>query len=476
MIIDHEEFTCQQAIAANRLIDYYEGRQLNYVRKALDGELDYGAGRRYNWQTRGYTPRMRNIVKPIVDKSAGMLFTKAPLYTILPNYSPTAAPVIDARFNELLALADFQEVAYNWNNYSRLLRSLCILQQKVIGTERITEGGVYRFDGDSGDTLVITLLHRGNSVVHMNAARTTIIELAYLTAGTPSEEEWAYRVIRPLEIIDVVVKNGEEYPVSTTNLEGFVPATMHYDTNKPRCGAWQHIPEDIRSIQELVNTHLTDIEFALASQKQQPLYTDAKIVRPDEQFLDPARVGEKVGALSDRTQSVRDKPDIGGIGSIVYLEPKRDGTAPFIDHKGPAVNLLEQQQVINSLIVAVADDWSVNMKIGGEGGATSGFQLIVEEIDNLVLREQRQNAFVGSLRRFYDITKRLYPELTDGALQVEFRAAALPVNQKEVEEIWASKIEGGRASRVDYLMTVEGLTLEEAILRNIDIQKLNTAN
>ncbi len=474
-MISKEDFITPLSVSANRLIDYYDGRQLSYVIKALNGDLDGGLGYRYDWRRRGYVPVVRNITAPIAEKSAGSLFDKQPTLEILPSTSPTAEPVIDARLNEILMVSDFEDFTQNWNVLSRLLRSVCILLQKQVEGERETIGGIYRFDADAGDGLLPVLLHAGNSVVRMNALRTIVTEVAFLTNGTPGDAHWEYRYINSEVIEDRMVHNDAEVVVSRVpNPDGIVPAFMHYDTKKPRTGVWAPIPEDLRTMQELVNTHLTDLAFALASQKSQPLYTTARIKKPNESDEEYGVVGTIDSSIDTKLLNYKkEQPSIGGIGSIVYLESGKGGETPLIEHKGPSVDLASQQQIISDLIKDVASDWSVRIKVAGDGRVSSGFQLIVEEMDNLNLRQQRSHSFKASMRKFYAIMKRLYPELTDGELQVVFTPPSLPVNQREVEEIWGMKIAGNRASTVDYLMQVEGLTREEAIMR---LQQIYTEN
>ena len=468
-MITYEDFTSSQAAAANRLIDYAEGKQLNYLMKALNGDLDGGMGYRYDWLKRGYIPIVRNIVEPIVEKSCAGLFNQDPVLAILPSTSGT--PVVDARLNELLMHCDFQEFAQTWNFMSRLLRSTCVLLQKHIASERTTVNGIYKFDLEAGDSLIPTLLHVGNSVVRMNGTRTRIVALAYLTSGCPQDDSWSYRYIDDFVIRDIIVQHDQEIVVlDAVNEDGVVPAFMHYDQKKPRTGVWATVPEGLRTMQEMVNLHLTDMNFAMTTQKAQPLYTTSRFKRPGQAEPTTAVVGTIDTAVDRRLiQGREETPSIGGVGAIVYLDAPRDGSMPMLQHLGPEVDLTGQQEVIKGLIADLASDWSVNLKVGGVGSATSGFQLVVEEIDNLTLRDQRAKMFQASYRRLYAILHTLYPELTEGDLQVQFKASSLPVNKQEEEALWDTKIAGGRASVIDYLMSVEGLSREEAVARKAQI-------
>lgn len=473
-MITKEDFGSAESNKANRLVDYLEGKQLSYVLKALDGNLDGGIGRRYNWRKRGFVPVVRNITTSIVEKSAGNIFIKEPRWNILPSqdaYTQTSASgdaIIDARLNQILSASDFTEFLQNFNVYSRALRSVCLLMQKYIPEGRTTVGGQYQFDETKGDALLPTILHIGNSVVRMNPQRTKVTELAYLTRGTPTDPVWEYRYINATVIIDFVVENDVEVAtVTVPNPDNIVPAVMHYDTKKPSTGVWAPVPDDIRTTQEALNIHLTDLNFAIAQNVGKPLYTNAKFRKPGEQEVQTTVVG-KVGENTIPRDREDNQEGFGGIGAIIQVDSKKD-VQTFIDHKGPDVDLKAQHEVLEAIIHSLATDWSVNLKIAGDGTANSGFQLVVEEMDNLNLQAQRMLAFKGTFRRMYEVLQGLYPELTEGVMEVCFNPIALPVNQKEQEDVWKLKIDSRLASPIDYLMSSEGLTREEAIKRKMQI-------
>lgn len=477
MSITFESFGDSQAQAAQKLVDFYEGTQLKYLVRTLDGYEHGGAGARSSWRERGFVPRVRNIVKPIVEKSA-TLFQRPAKFEILPEGSATAKPVVDARFNQLLMHADAQEFFKTVDVYTRLLKATCVLQQKYVNGDRDTAGGIYRFDAQAGDEMVPELLHRGNSVVIMNRTRTHVIEVAFLTSGSWVDEEWSYRHITPSTIRDVNVRKGQEYVDEYPNPDGIVPAVMFYDTGKPRSGVWPKVPEDLPSIQELINSHLTDMEFALANGKSQ------KLVLKNAQQIDPTKPSEMGARIQEtfedndrRLMPVLPKPDtvIGGIGSIIHIKDAQGQGQADAGFIGPDVDLSAHQEVIKGLVMDLATDWSVNLKVGGTGSAASGFSLIVQEMDNLTLREQRAQSFQAALRRFYEVTYTLYPELTRGQLQVIFSNAALPVNKLEEQDLWEKRIAAGFASIIDYLMEVEGLNEDEALRRADEIKEYNAS-
>lgn len=467
---------------ANYLIDLFEGNQLKYVENTLDGKVGGGKGARKNWRARGYVPRAMNVIRPIIEKG-GMLFNDPPKYEILPATSADAKPIVDAKFNEILAVADFQEFAAGaLDPYTRLLGAVCVLQQKLIPGVVETEGGIYRFNSSRGDALVPLLLHRGNCVILMNSTRTRILELAYITKGTIDSEEWEYRLINDQEIIDIRVSplkpKREEREIVLNlvpNPDGFVPASMFYDTAKPRQGVWPRISEDMISAQEMLNAHLTDLKFAMDRG------LGATLVLQDLEVDGAEQAPHMVTVVNDRTNKparVANPEEEGldlGIGSVLSLKTgkKSDGGSAYMLQAN--VNLQEQADIVRQMLQDLAGNWGVRLKTAGDGAASSGFQLVVEEMDNLQLREKRSKSFQAAFRRFYEVTRELYPELTDGELQVDFADPNLPVNKAEELKIWTDKINAGLASYEDYFEKVEGLSAEEASARALEIRMKNLA-
>ncbi len=473
-MISYKDFQTDEtsdAFKARKLIEQFEGNQLKWVELGLDGGVRGGYGFRHNWRKRGFTPRTRNIVKPIVEKSA-TLFQAPAQYLILPEGNPEGEPVVDAKLGQIMVAADWTEFSRQLEDYTRLLQSSCTYQLKIVPEGVTTVDQIYRFADDRGDAWIPMLLHVGNAVVLMNQQRTVVLELAYVTFGTPGDRTgWRYVHVDASSITEFLVKDDKEVQIGqVTNLDGFVPASMNYDTKKPKTGVWCKVPEDLASAQDLYNTHLTDLEFALATDKGQPLIlTNASIMTGEsEPAYATAGAPETIHSLSNQGQigyrmGAPSQTTMGGIGSVIELKASKNAPhPPTADFKGPSVDLAAHDAVVRMLLEDVANDWCVRLKMAGSGSANSGFQLIVEEIDNLQLREQRAMAFTASLRRMYAIMQLLYPELTAGDLQVVFSDPSLPVNNVEELQLWSDKFANGLASPIDYFMQVEGLDAAEA--------------
>ncbi len=463
-----------EAIKAQKLIDFYEGDQLKYVVKDLQKY-------RKNWKKRTIIPRTRNITKSIVDKS-GLLFNQPPTLEIVTG--PGAVPVVDMQFNEMMEHSDWIEHFQNIDVYTRLCKSTVVLQQKYVAAPAITQHGQYVPDFEAGDALMLTLLTKANCEVVTDITGNHIIELAFLTSDIAGGK-FTYRDITPEFITDWQVNDiglTETRIEQVPNKDGFVPASFFYDVNRPLDCEWANIPEDIVALQEMLNLALTDTEFAMAHQKAKTLFTNARVENSsakgsptiptapisDEGFDGSTGryVQEDVGNNSE---------NMGGLGNVVTVVAPDAATTPYVKFDGPVSDLDKLTGVMEQLSVGVAYDWGVSLRHDGAGRANSGFQIIVEEMDNLQVRDQRGQSMQGALRRFYNITKKLYPTLKAGMLRAKFAPPSLPVDTMEQEQLWDLKIQGGRASVYDYLRQVDGLDDAAAKEKMLEIQQINLA-
>jgi len=459
--ITYDDFDCEEAREASKLVDYYEDRQQGYVRRLLNEK-------RKDWDPRGINVQSRNLIKSIVDKS-GLLFNAPP--NLLVHPLGVDKGVKDTTFDRIMDRADWLQFFQNVDVYTRLLKTVVVLQLKHIPDERSTVGGSYRYDERRGDALLLRMLHRGNCVVRTDLTGNTVTELAYITkAPKLGLDPWEYRYISADAVEDWVVDGSTERRVkSVPNPDGIVPATPFYDVRVPVNKFWFNCPEDIVSFQDNYNLFLCDIQFAIAHQMQQTLATDSEII-------------QATGAASAVAQAVTDekwtppaagnKSSIGGLGSIVYLQPGMTGQKPMFEFVGPNAPLDALHRIVQQQVKDIAADWDVTVKTQGDAAATSGFQVVVEEKHNLALREKRMQSMQAGLRAFYDVTQRLYPEMTEGTLKAEFAPPSLPVNRLENEQVWQYRFQNNVATPVDYLMREENLSYEQALEKALADAKL----
>ena len=133
----------------------------------------------------------------------------------------------------------------------------------------------------------------------------------------------------------------------------------------------------------------------------------------------------------------------------------------IVDLQGPT-------NVLSLWVRDFAADWSVRIKMAGEGTAQSGFQLVVEEMDNLELRKQRSRMFEQGIRKMYHVVHKVYNTIhpntfgEESELYCSFGEPKLPTDTKKEEEIWSIRINEGRATKVDYFMQVHHMSRDEA--------------
>jgi hypothetical protein len=365
------------------------------------------------------------------------------------------------------------------------LKSTVVLQQKYIATPATTQDGKYVPNFQQGDALLLSLLTRANCAIKMDITGTIINELAFLTSDVTNGNDFTYRSITPDTIQDYIVKDDVETQdgPSKPNPDGFITANFVYDVRKPRRGGWANIPEDIISLQEMINLALTDTEFAVAHQKQKTLFTNARVEGSTGKGQNQTLLGiphaeegfTPAGTSYPQNMVNTTNSNMGGLGKVVTVSTGDPQITPFVKFDGPTSDLDKLNAVMQGLMTAVAADWSVTLRTEGtgQGRANSGFQIIVEEMDNLQLRDQRAISVGAGMRRFYDICQRLYPTLTEGMLRVKFAPPSLPVNTVEQENLWSDKIAAGRASVLDYMRSVEGLDDEAAWEKILEIQQVN---
>ena len=121
----------------------------------------------------------------------------------------------------------------------------------------------------------------------------------------------------------------------------------------------------------------------------------------------------------------------------------------------------------------VAGAYSVRLE-ADTSNITSGFQLVVKENSNLELRKERQRPFEAGFSKMWDVMSRIIKivhniDLSQYEFLVNFPTPSLPINEKEVEEIWSIRIDNKRATVKDYLMEVKGMTSDEADKKIIEL-------
>lgn len=438
---------------ARKALDYFDGQQHEWMEKALSNP-QYG---RRKWRERGMKPVYRNITGMVVEKSGLLFNNKSPLVDVYIGNQSTPNSSQSERLQMLMDDAGWVEFFTNFDSTVRLLKTALVLVQ---------------YDSDSGK-LIFDALHRGNSGIVLDQNH-NVQMLVYLASGENDSVE-RYRVYTADQIIHVEeVKEKMHIVGMEPNPYGIVPIAEFYDTNTPRCGFWVEAPQDLVNLNETYNFHLIDTDFAASWSKLMTLFTNCEIESGSSTEFE---VQEIYNQPLPRLTPVEDGL-IGGPNRIVKLNTT-GVDSPFVEYKGPQVNLEPIDKIYSQWVRDVAADWSVRIKSSSDSVADSGFKLMVEEMDNLDLRKKRQKMFQRGFGRLFDVIKVVInyhiPNYfnQESKLFLEFPEPSLPIDRKVQEEIWSIRIAEGRASRVDYFREVHGMTMEEAIQKVQEINRLN---
>jgi|688.fasta_scaffold19564_13 hypothetical protein len=444
-----ESMDSNDAENVEKALCYYDGDQEEAMEKLLS---DNQRGRK-NWRERGIIPRFRNLTNMIVEKS-GKLFKDNP-----PVITAETESLTHALMSELEA-ANYIEFFQNLDSTVRLVKTALVLVQY-----------------DSTDnTLAFELLHRANSSIMLDQSMKHIQALVYKTSEMDNIE--TYRIITIDEYIDLI-ETEDEYTnvkrVAITNREpnpyGIIPVTFFHDTKIPRNGFWNKPGMDLISINELYNLHLTDSEYAISWAKLPTLFTNCEFAETEDSLEESVPYGSKYPHLTQAAPEI-----IGGPSRAIQLN-SQGVDSPFIEYKSPKIDIKPLDETIGGWIQQYAYDWSVNL-VTGNGTANSGFQLVVEEIPNLELRQQRSKQMAAGIKRLYSIISTVLNtargnNIFTGSITVEFTQPKLPVDIKQNQEAWDLKIAGNRASVIDYLVEEEGYTRDEAINKYNEIKLFN---
>ncbi len=448
-LVDH--LKGNEAEFAAKALNYYDGKQQREMEQLLS---DPQKGRS-DWRRRGMIARHRNLTKMIVEKS-GMLFKDA-----LPQLEVRRAgsDAVDQQTTEMLVdmldKTEWQEVLINLDVVVRLLKTAILLVQ---------------WDSEN-EMLVFDILHRANSAVVINPSTKGIDVLVQRTGQR--EKSSYYRVWTADAVIDIEETEKSVHVVSSVeNTYGTVPATVFYDTAAPRSGFWVEAPHDLVNMNEMYNLHLTDSEFVISWMKRPCPVTNCTL---DGAQSENFEVAEVYGSPLPRAVAAPPKMTFGPDTAVML--GTSGGEAPFFEFKAASVDIKSMDEVVHAWIKQTAADWSVRVRADGDGTATSGFQVVVEEAPNLELRQLRQRMFEAGLKRLYRKLKAVAPAQLpeDGELFAVFGKPSLPVDIKAQEDVWTVRINEGRATEIDYLMEVHSLSKEEATAKWLEIVEFRQA-
>lgn len=438
------EMLCsEKAKRAKKALDYLDGDQYDQMAKTLS---DPHKGHK-DWQARGFVPRFFDFTKDVVTKSARLFKDAPPMLHVYKSDTTTEITAESEALYTLMHNTEWIEVFANLDETVRLLKTALLLVQ---------------WDTDE-NRLFFNILHRANTAVVLKPNSRKVEALVH-THG-----ENGFRVMTEEQYISFVCEN-DQYRITDVepNPYGVVPVVEFYDTQIPRSGFWVDGGHDLVEMNELVNKHIIDSEYCMRYMKSPALYSNC--LTEGSSSYEVSEVGGKLSSQAPTGGYVL----LGGPDSVIQIQTPPGGQV-YHEFLAPDVDLSPMDSVVEGWMKQCAANWAVNVHLRGEGRAESGYQLIVEEVDNLTLRQQRQKMFEAGFKRFFQVLKKVVPgKFTEDAyLFAEFPAPILPVNPKENEEAWSMKIDAGRATNIDYFMKVEGLSRAEAEAKDKEIREYN---
>ncbi|MDM0042137.1 hypothetical protein QTI05_24075 [Variovorax sp. J22R193] len=434
-----------RAVDAQKSLNYLDGQQEKEMKKVLS---DPARGRA-KWVEKGLSPRFRNVTKMIVEKS-GLLFKDAPPVLEIFNKNATAPnKQLSEILAEYLSQVEFGEFCHNFDEVLRLLKTAIIFVQWD------PEDKNWCFD----------ILHRGNCEVVVNSLNRKVEGMIHSTGNN------SYCIWLPDRCINLIA-NGE-LSVSVLSEEdnpfGVVPIAAFYDTNLPRTGFWVEQDKSLVNLNEMLNLHITDSEYSIMWSKMSTLFTNGHPTGAGT-ASESIEVREVANSPCPRIvpASAQTPSYLAGPGSAIVLHTE-GGEQLYAEYKNPNIELKPLNEVMDSWIKGYAGDWCVRIEVSGQGRAQSGFQLVVEETDNLDLRKQRQRMMESGFKRLYRVLASVFNTSTgstvfptDAQLFAVFDDPVLPIDIQEQEVVWDMRIAGKRGTQVDYFMTLYGMSREEA--------------
>jgi len=445
----------KQANDARKSLAYFKGEQEEELIKKLNEQ-------RSNWREKKMNPRFYNITKMVVEKSAMIFKDTAPKLAIFDEKMVTQNKPATELLYELFSKEEFSEFWHNFDEVLRLMNTALVLVQW----------------NNEDQKYLLDILYRGNCEVILSPINRKVIGLIYQVADN------MYQVYTEEEVIELtkVSSPGAQMSVAVTAREvnpyGLIPVTPFYDTNAPISGFWVEQDKSLVNLNEMVNLHLTDSEYSLLWSKMSTLFTNMLPAgHQANNFESIESVAMAPGArVIPRTDIVSNNPaQAAGPGAAVVLTSPM-GETPFLEYKNPQIDLVAMSKVVDGWIRNEASAWSVRIEVEGQARAASGFQFLVEEMPNLDLRKQRQKMFESGFKRMYRVLRTVFntaggvtafPEASQ--LFAQFEPPRLPVDLQQRETVWEMKIAGGRATELDYLQEVEGISREEAEKRFAEI-------
>jgi len=415
-----DNLTSKSVKSAQVAVDYLENDMLGHMHQLLAKHIT-------KYDKRGFVPIYENLTRILIERSAKS-------YKVSPKRAVMVGDTVsDGQtqiYNDLIKGTNLNFIAQDVDTRARLLKAAVLLPQVDTDEQGIGSGKIN-----------LSVLSRNNCDVKVNRM-TGEIEGLFYTAGMVGLRDgqiyhhWTPGVITDLE--------GDKVTGERANPYGMVPAAILHDTRPPASGelwrypAWEQLTQLNNGI-NLFNTEtLYNARFAM--------------------------VGSPV------TNMIIPEGTVMGIDSPLSMSTG-DGSDPFFEYKSPTVQISQILDWLTKLKDGVSDEWGVNLKFAAGSIADSGFKLLVEEFENIELRQQRLVAakrFEAELYHVLAVMSQVHSWGLDinGIGVADFPEPALPVNQSQDWLIAKEQLALGILSPEEYWqMKDPDLTIEQLAVK-----------
>jgi hypothetical protein len=385
-------------------VDYLENDMLGHMEDLLECHLK-------KWKSRGFVPIYENPTKILIDRSAKS-YKEAPKRAVTVNgeVSETQTEL----YNDLLRETNLNFIAQDLDARARLLRASLLLVQ---------------VDEESGKK-TLSVLSRNNSDVVFNRLTGEMMGLIYTAGIVGLNGGQIFHIWAPDTIYDL---EGDKIVGQHENPYGIIPAAVLNDTRPPLGALWKY-PSWEQLIQLSNGVNLFNTEALFNSRY--------------------AMVGSPV------TNMKIPEGMVTGIDTAYELDGGGAVDTPFFEFTSPTANVTEFMSWLKPFRETVADEWGVNLNFAGSGSADSGFKLIVEEFENIELRQTR----IVSAKQFEEDLYQVFAAMSvvhdwgldsEGRGVADFKEPALPVNKTEDWAIAKDQLALGVLSLEEYWLKID---------------------
>jgi hypothetical protein len=384
---------------AKKAIDYLENDMKWHLEELLKFHIR-------DWKKRKFVPVYENPTRILVERSAKSY--KTPPKRVV-NINGEASEAQTQAYSDLLKRTNIDFISQDVDARARITAASLLMPQ---------------YDEES-KTINLSVLSRDNCDVKLNRITGAIDGIIYTAGYVGLNGGQIYHIWTPEEIRDY---EGEKLMGVTDNPYGMVPAAILHDIRPPATSElWRYKKwEQLTQLSDGINLFNTEALFN-------------------------ARYG-MVG--SPVTNMEIPEGTVTGIDSPLSLNSNGADT-PFFEFTSPTMNVTEVMNWFKPFRESIADEWGVNLNIAGSGTADSGFKLVVEEFENIELRQTRIQAakeFEYSLYNVFATMSEVHDFGLDKAAEcmADFDEPSLPVNNAEEWMIAKEQIALGLLSPEEY--------------------------